>query len=85
MTRCHFLKASTDYGNFYSCQLSSSLTRSDLMPVRLARVSLAYPLISFSLPMDSKVWILVTSFSKNSFIVVGLVPVITGYHIMHWI
>ena len=59
----HFLKASTSCGNLYSCQLSSSLTRSDLMPGSLSRVSLTYPLISFSLPMDSKVWILVTSFS----------------------
>ena len=58
-----FLKASTSCGNLYSCQLSSSLTRSDLMPGSLSRVSLTYPLISFSLPMDSKVWILVTSFS----------------------
>ena len=59
----HFLKASSNCGNLHACQLSSSFTRSALMPGSLSRVSVTYPLISFFLPMDSKVWILVTSFS----------------------
>ena len=80
----HFLKASTNCGNLHSSQLSSTLTRSDLIPGGLSRVSLTYPLISFFLSMDSKVWILVTRFSYNSLIRVGLVSVITDNPIMHW-
>ena len=55
----HFLKACTNCGNLHSCQLSSSFTRSALMPSSLSWVSVTYPLISFFLPMDSRVWIII--------------------------
>ena len=79
----HLLNESTSFAKFYSCQLSSGLTRSAHIASNLPKVNLKQPLVYFILFMVSRASTLIANFSENSCIRFGLELVITGRDVMH--